>query len=211
MVYTGLLLGQSVRSPLPHSVRIARLRLSRLHPACGSVVAGVSRSNAFASLHAAARLNMSCMLSLVSGSRFAMQNSTFTRSIRRASNSATMVWSEGLGLLALSNTSRAHSLIVCAPARDSTCAYSSSVTFVLMDLVRGVGINLFLVPNGGRAVDGGMLRRKINEFPHGNCKFLSRNHGKRRSASCRVCSEFPYSNHRCYTAPVTGCRVNPTP
>src|SRR5712671_4700514 len=172
MVYTGLLLGQSVRSSLPHSVRIARFRLSLLHPACGSVVAVVSRSNAFASLDASARLIMSCMSSLVSCSRFAMLNSTLTRIIRRASSSATIVWSEELGLLALSNTSCAHSLIVCAPARASNCAYSSSVTLVLMDLVRGVGIKLFLVPNGGRAVDGGMLPNKLNESPSRNNRFL---------------------------------------
>src|SRR6266849_5366467 len=204
MVCTGLLLGQSVRSSLPHPVRIARLRLSLLHPACGSVVAVVSRSSAFASLDASARLIISCMSSLVSGSRFAILNSAFTKIIRRASNSATMVWSEGLGLLALSNTSRAHSLIVCVPARASNCAYSSSVTLVLMDLVRGVGISLFPVLEWKRTGDGSMMPNKINEFPYGNRKFLRRNHGERRIASCRVCSEFPYSNHRCYTAPVTG-------
>jgi len=52
--------------------------------------------------------------------------------------------------------------------------------------------------------DGRMMPNKINEFPYGNSEFLRGNHGERRIASCRVCSEFPYSNHRCYTAPVTG-------
>jgi len=65
-------------------------------------------------------------------------------------------------------------------------------------------MNLFLVPNGGRVGDGRMMPNKINEFPYGNSEFLRGNHGERRIASCRVCSEFPYSNHRCYTAPVTG-------
>jgi hypothetical protein len=49
-----------------------------------------------------------------------------------------------------------------------------------MDLVRGVGINLFLVPNEGRAGDGGMMPNRINEFPYGGRKFLRRNHGEQR-------------------------------
>jgi len=65
-------------------------------------------------------------------------------------------------------------------------------------------MNLFLVPNGGRVGDGRMMPNKINEFPYGNSEFLRGNHGERRIASCRVSSEFPYGNHRCYTAPVTG-------
>src|SRR2546425_8022465 len=128
----------------------------------------------------------------------------FSRMVRSANTSARTVCSPVFGLVALSRTSRAHSLIVCVPARASNCAYSSSVTLVLMDLVRGVGMNLFLVPNGGRAGDGGVMTNKIKEFPYRNRKFLRRNRGERRIASCRVCSEFPYSNHRCYTAPVMG-------
>lgn len=41
------------------------------------------------------------------------------------------------------------------------------MTLVLMDLVRGVGINLFLVPNGGHEGDRGMMPNKINQFPYG--------------------------------------------
>jgi len=73
--------------------------------------------------------------------------------VRSAKTSARTACSPAFGLVALSRTSRAHSLIVCSPARASNCAYSSSVTLVLMDLVRSAGTE---------------LPHKINKFPYGN-------------------------------------------
>src|SRR6266404_5586122 len=64
----------------------------------------------------------------------------FSRIVRSAKTSARTVCSAESGLVAFSRMSRAHSLIVCSPARASNRAYSSSVTFVLMDLLRREGM-----------------------------------------------------------------------
>src|SRR6266481_8676207 len=64
----------------------------------------------------------------------------FSRMVRSANTSARTVCSPVFGLVALSRTSRAHSLMVCSPARASNRAYSSSVTLVLIDLVRREGM-----------------------------------------------------------------------
>src|SRR5260370_548212 len=54
----------------------------------------------------------------------------------------------------------------------SNSAYSSSVTLVLMDLVRGVGIRHFLVLTKEKASGRELTPNKINKFPYGNQRLL---------------------------------------
>jgi hypothetical protein len=193
-----------LRSPRPHFMRVLCSYWAVSQPRCGAVVALVSRSMAFANLPALARLIMSSIAVLVSGSRLAMVNRMFIRIIRRASSSATMVCSAGLGLAAFNKASRTHSLIVRSPARASNCAYSSSVTLVLMDLVRGVGIRQFLVLTEEKASGRELTPNKINKFPYENQGWMRANSSERKVASGRVCSKFPNSNFGCCAAPKTG-------
>ena len=81
-----------------------------------------------------------CISSSVMRSALASLKNRFSKTVRNARTSAKMVCSHVWGLTAFDRTSRAHSLTVCLPARASNLAYSSSVTFVLMDFVRSVAI-----------------------------------------------------------------------
>src|SRR6202521_5139815 len=103
------------------------------------VAAYARRCRALLNLFWSARSMSCCISSTVSVCPWDMAKWTFSRIVRSAKTSARTVCSPELGFVALRRTSRAHSLIVCSPAEASNCAYSSSVTFVLMDLVRREG------------------------------------------------------------------------
>src|SRR5437879_5701342 len=104
------------------------------------VVASARRCCALLNLFWSARAISCCISSAVSVCPCDTAKWTFSRIVRKAKTSARTVCSLALGLVAFSKTSRAHSLIVCSPAEASNCAYSSSVTFVLIDLLRREGI-----------------------------------------------------------------------
>src|SRR6266567_8121200 len=103
------------------------------------VAASARRCRALLNLFWSARSISCCISSAVSVCLWDMAKWMFSRMVRNAKTSARTVCSPAFGLVALSKTSRAHSLIVCSPARASNCAYSSSVTLVLTDLVRSAG------------------------------------------------------------------------
>src|SRR5712691_4909351 len=126
----------------PVARKVSRIVLSAplLFHGIPPVVASARRCRALLNLFWSAR-SMSCRISSpVSVCPCDTAKWRFSRIVRSAKTSARTVWSPAFGLVALSRTSRAHSLIVCPPARASNRAYSSSVTFVLMDLVRREGI-----------------------------------------------------------------------
>src|SRR6267378_4036025 len=104
------------------------------------VAASARRCRALLNLFWSARSISCCIASTVSVCPWDTAKWTFSRIVRRAKTSARTVCSLALGLVAFSKTSRAHSLIVCSPAEASNCAYSSSVTFVLIDFVQKEGI-----------------------------------------------------------------------
>src|SRR5258707_12745339 len=105
------------------------------------VAASARRCRALLNLFWSARSMSCCISTAVSVCPWDTAKWMFSRIVRRAKTSArTTVCSLALGFVAFSKTSRAHSLMVCSPARASNCAYSSSVTFVLMDFVRREGI-----------------------------------------------------------------------
>src|SRR6266851_1551570 len=125
----------------PVARKISRIVLSAplLFHSAPPVAASARRSRALLNLFWSAR-SISCrMSSAVSVRPRDTAKWTFSRMVRNANTSARTVCSPGLGFVAFSRTSRAHSLIVCSPAEASNWAYSSSVTFVLMDLVRREG------------------------------------------------------------------------
>src|SRR6266481_6043812 len=103
------------------------------------VAASARRCRALLNLFWSARSMSCCISSTVSVCPWDMAKWMFSRTVRNAKTSARTVCSPAFGLVALSRTSRAHSLMVCSPARASNCAYSSSVTLVLTDLVRSAG------------------------------------------------------------------------
>src|SRR6266851_2696719 len=102
--------------------------------------ASARRCRALPNLSWSARSISRCISSALSVCPWDTAKWTFSRIVRRAKTSARTVCSPALGLVAFSRISRAHSLIVCPPARASNWAYSSSVTLVLMDLVRREGM-----------------------------------------------------------------------
>src|SRR6266705_5479947 len=104
------------------------------------VAASARRCRALLNLFWSARSISFCISSAVSVCPCDTANCMFSRIVRRAKSSARTVCSPALGFVAFSRTSRAHSLIVCSPAKASNWAYSSSVTFVLMDFVRREGM-----------------------------------------------------------------------
>src|SRR6266699_1825216 len=103
------------------------------------VAASARRCRDLLNLFWSARSTSCCISSAVSVRPWDTAKWTFSRMVRNAKTSARTVCSPAFGLVALSRTSRAHSLMVCPPARASNCAYSSSVTLVLTDLVRSAG------------------------------------------------------------------------
>src|SRR5260370_1272324 len=126
----------------PVARKISRIVLSAplLFHGMPPVVASARRCRALLNLFWSAR-SISCrMSSPVSVCPCDTAKWRFSRIVRSAKTSARTVCSAESGLFAFSRTSRAHSLIVCPPARASNRAYSSSVTFVLMDLVRREGM-----------------------------------------------------------------------
>src|SRR5712692_7221737 len=124
-----------VARKIPRIVLSAPLLFHGIPP----VAASARRCRALLNLFWSARSMSCCIFSSVSVCPWDTAKWTFSRIVRNAKTSARTVCSPGLGFVALRRTSRAHSLIVCSPAEASNCAYSSSVTFVLMDLVRSDG------------------------------------------------------------------------
>src|SRR6266852_2642678 len=176
----------------PVARKVSRIVLSAplLFHGIPPVVASARRSCALLNLFWSAR-SISCrMSSAVSVCPCDTAKWTLSRIVRRAKTSARTVCSLALGLVAFSNTSRAHSLIVCSPADASNCAYSSSVTFVLMDFVRREGME-FTPINSTSSHTG----------TKSWCKAL---YLKWLAASHWIFSKFPYRNLGCCTAPVWG-------
>src|SRR5216684_2353078 len=83
------------------------------------VVASARRCRALLNLSWSARAISCCISSAVSVCPCDTAKWTFSRIVRRAKTSARTVCSAESGLDAFSRTSRAHSLIVCSPARAS--------------------------------------------------------------------------------------------
>src|SRR6266851_3835416 len=82
------------------------------------VAASARRCRALLNLFWSARSMSCCISSTVSVCPWDTAKWTFSRMVRNASTSARTVCSLAFGLVALCRTSRAHSLIVCSPARD---------------------------------------------------------------------------------------------
>src|SRR5258708_32927131 len=104
------------------------------------VPASAKRCGGLLKLLCSDRLTSCCIASAVSVRPWDTAKWMFSRMVRSANTSARTVCSPVFGLVALSRTSRTHSLMVCSPARASNRAYSSSVTLVLIDLVRREGM-----------------------------------------------------------------------
>src|SRR6266851_1243763 len=155
-----------------------------------SVAASARRSRALLNLFWSARSMSCCIFSSVSLCPWDTAKWMFSRMVRSANTSARTVCSPAFGLVAFSRTSRAHSLIVCPPARASNWAYSSSVTLVLMDLVRREGME-FTPMNSTSSHTG----------TKSCCATL---YEKWLLASHWIFSKFPYRNLDCCTAPVWG-------
>src|SRR6266478_5500299 len=152
------------------------------------VAASARRCRALLNLFWSARSMSCCISSAVSVCPWDTAKWMFSRMVRSAKTSARTVCSPAFDLVALSSTSRAHSLIVCPPARASNWAYSSSVTLVLMDLVRREGME-FTPINSTSSHTG----------TKSWCKAL---YLKWLAASHWIFSKFPYRNLGCCTAPV---------
>src|SRR5262249_18202910 len=78
--------------------------------------------------------------------------SRFSMRMRMAKSSARITGPSGAAVAAWTSTARAHSLTVVPSAHSSISAYSSSVTLVVMPLMRRVLIDSLLVPAHGHAL-----------------------------------------------------------
>src|SRR5712692_6492811 len=154
------------------------------------VAASARRCRDLLNLFWSARSMSCCISSAVSVRPWDTAKWTFSRMVRSANTSARTVCSLELGLVAFSRTSRAHSLIVCPPARASNCAYSSSVTLVLMDFVRREGIEFTPINSTSSHTGTKSCCAALYE------KWLLASHW--------IFSKFPYSNLGCSAAPVWG-------
>src|SRR6266705_2787598 len=175
-----------VARKIPRIVLSAPLLFHGIPP----VVASARRCRALLNLFWSARSISCCISSAVSVRPCDTAKCMFSRIVRRAKSSARTVCSPALGFVAFSRTSRAHSLIVCSPAKASNWAYSSSVTLVLMDLVRREGME-FTPINSTSSHTG----------TKSCCAVL---YEQWLVASHWIFSKFPYSNLGCCAAPVWG-------
>src|SRR5260370_1639610 len=123
---------------------VARVFLSAPSLLHGTPPAAASarRCCALPNLSRSARSISRCISSAVSVCPWDTAKWTFSRIVRSAKTSARTVCRPASSLAAFRRTSRAPSPIACPPARASNWAYSSSVTLVLMDLVRSAGMEL---------------------------------------------------------------------
>src|SRR5260370_449303 len=133
------------RSDSPHrpvARKISRIVLSApllLH-STPPVAASARRCRALLNLFWSACSMSCCISSAVSVPPWDIAKCRFSKIVRSAKTSARTLCSPALGFVAFNRASRAHSLMVCSPAEPSNCAYSSSVTLVLMDFVRSQGM-----------------------------------------------------------------------